>query len=58
MPGPTEQAWEVYPFIKEQIDGCFQRMTQQMTQSEREEFKRLLLLAVEATLALDEWFLT
>ena len=51
---PTEQAWEVYPFIKQQIDECFQRMTQQMTQSEQEEFKRLLFLAVEATLSFEE----
>ena len=28
---PTEKAWSVYPFIKEQIDAGFQKMTQQMT---------------------------
>lgn len=51
---PTEKAWEVYPFIKEQIDAGFQRMTQQMTDTERAEFKRLLLLAAEATIGLDD----
>jgi DNA-binding MarR family transcriptional regulator len=51
---PTEKAWEAYPFIKEQIDECFQRMTQQMTDGERGEFKRLLLLAAEGTMGLDE----
>lgn len=51
---PTEKAWEVYPFIKEQIDAGFQRMTQQMTETERAEFKRLLLLAAEATIGLDD----
>lgn len=29
-------------------------MTQQMTDAEREEFKRLLLLAADASLALDD----
>ena len=51
---PTQKAWEVYPFVKEQIDESFQRMTQQMTDKEREEFKRLLLLAAESTLSLEE----
>jgi DNA-binding MarR family transcriptional regulator len=51
---PTEKAWNVYPFVKEQIDLCFQRMTQQMTDPEREEFKRLLLLAAESSISLDD----
>lgn len=51
---PTEKAWQVYPFVKEQVDVCFQRMTQQMTDTERAEFKRLLLLAAEASIALDD----
>lgn len=51
---PTEKAWKVYPFVKEQIDVCFQRMTQQMTDTERAEFKRLLLLAAEAAIDLDD----
>lgn len=51
---PTEKSWEVYPFIKEQIDKSFQHMTQRMTQEEREEFKRLLLLAAEASIAQEE----
>ena len=48
---PTQQAWTVYPSLKEQLEICFQRMTQQMTDSQREEFTRLLLLAAETTLA-------
>lgn len=51
---PTEKAWEVYPFVKKQIDVCFQRMTQQMTDTERVEFKRLLLLAAEASISPDD----
>ena len=51
---PTEKAWEVYPFVKEQIDVCFQRMTQKMTDIERLEFKRLLLLAAEASITPDD----
>ena len=51
---PTQKAWEVYPFVKEQIDESFQRMTQQMTDKEREEFKRLLFLAAESTLSLED----
>ena len=51
---PTEKAWEVYPLIKEQIEGCFQHMTTRMTQEEREEFKRLLLLAAEASIAQED----
>ena len=51
---PTEKAWEIYPFIKEQVEACFQRMTHTMTDQEREEFRRLLQLAAEASIALDE----
>lgn len=51
---PTEKAWDVYPFVKGQIDICFQRMTQAMTDDERAEFKRLLLLAAETTIAQDD----
>ena len=47
---PTPKAWEVYPPVKEQIDICFQRMTQKMTDGERAEFKRLLLIAAETTI--------
>lgn len=45
---PTEKAWEVYPFVKAQIDESFRRMTQEMTDAEKEEFRRLLLLAADA----------
>lgn len=51
---PTEKAREVYPFVKEQIDLSFQRMTQNMTEEERSEFKRLLMMAAEATIDLDD----
>lgn len=51
---PTEKAWEVYPFVKEQIDEGFIKMTSQMTDKEREEFKRLLLIAAQATLEMEE----
>lgn len=51
---PTEKSWAVYPSVKEQIDVCFQRMTQAMTDDERAEFKRLLLSAAEATIDQDD----
>lgn len=51
---PTKKAWEVYPSLKEQMDKCFQRITQQMTKTERAEFSRLLLLAADASIALDD----
>ncbi len=47
---PTQKALDVYPFIKKEIENCFRRMTQQMTETERDEFRRLLLLAAETTL--------
>ena len=47
---PTEKSWEVYPFIKEEIEATFQRMTQRMTEKERAEFKRLLSMAAEASI--------
>lgn len=47
---PTEKAWQAYPFVKEQIDICFQRMTAQMTEDEQNEFRRLLIMAAEASL--------
>ena len=46
----TEKSWEVYPFIKEEIEATFQRMTQRMTEKERAEFKRLLSMAAEASI--------
>ena len=51
---PTEKARQVYPFVQKQIDDIFRRMTQKMTDSECMEFKRLLLLAAETTIALDD----
>lgn len=51
---PTEKARLVYPFVQKQIDDSFRRMTQKMTDSECMEFKRLLLLAAETTISLDD----
>lgn len=51
---PTEKSWEVYPFVKKQIDLCFQRMTQHMTEIEREELKRLLSLAAKTALSIED----
>lgn len=51
---PTDRAREVYPFVREQIDGCFRLMTDRMTDAERAEFARLLLLAADTTLAQDD----
>lgn len=51
---PTEKAWQVYPFIKEQVDICFKKMTQQMTENEQAKFKRLLMIAAEAAIKMDD----
>lgn len=51
---PTDKAWEVYPAVKEQVDESFRRMTQQMKPAEQAEFRRLLQLAADASLALEE----
>lgn len=51
---PTEKAWEVYPFIKAQIDESFSRMTREMTDGERKEFQRLLELAADGCIAQED----
>lgn len=51
---PTEKARAAYPHVQEQIENCFGRMTGRMSDSEQDEFRRLLLLAAETTLAQDE----
>lgn len=51
---PTEKARAAYPHVQEKIENCFGRMTGRMSDSERDEFRRLLLLAAETTLAQDE----
>lgn len=51
---PTDKAEQVYPFLKELIDDSFRRMTQNMTETERKEFKRLLLLAAEASIKCED----
>ena len=52
---PKAKALEVYPFVKEQIDISFERMTQKMTDAEKEEFKRLLQLAAEVTISQEDF---
>ncbi len=47
---PTQRARQVYPLLKEEIDAGFRRMTQRMTEAERREFQRLLLLAAQTAL--------
>lgn len=51
---PTEKAWQVYPAVREQVDESFRRMTQEMTDAEREEFRRLLFLATKTTLTFED----
>lgn len=51
---PTDKAWNAYPFVSEQIEICFHRMTAHMTSQQQDEFKQLLLLAGEAAIAQDE----
>lgn len=51
---PTEQAWNVYPLIKGQVEEFFRHMTRDMTDLERKEFKRLLLLAAESVLTQED----
>lgn len=47
---PTQKAIEAYTYLKEQVDDCFYKMTRDMTESQREEFIKLLLIATETTL--------
>ncbi len=51
---PTEKGWQVYPLIKQEVEGCFARMTQRMSETERAEFRRLLALAADTTLEPEE----
>lgn len=51
---PTDKAGQVYPFLKELIDDSFRRMTQNMTETQRKEFKQLLLLAAEASIKYED----
>ena len=51
---PTERAWAAYPHVQEQIENCFGRMTEHMAETERAEFKRLLLLAADEAITLDD----
>ena len=47
---PTQKALEGYPFIKDQVQECFEHMTRRMTEQEKAEFRRLLRLAAQAAL--------
>ena len=51
---PTEKSWKVYPYIREEIDRCSLRMTQQMTEEEQTEFARLLAKAAAAAIDIEE----
>ena len=51
---PTPKAWALYPIIKEQVEGCFRRMTQGMSDEEREIFRRLLSRAAQSALKQEE----
>ena len=51
---PTEKAWEVYPFVKEQIEQSFQHMTQHMTDDKREQFKHLLMVAAASVIEMED----
>ena len=51
---PTEKPWQVYPFIQQQIEDGLAQMTQRMSEAEKQEFIRLLMLAAETTLAQEE----
>lgn len=51
---PTDKAQKAYPMIKKEVERCFQRMTEKMTEEERATFQRLLLLAEETTLAQED----
>lgn len=51
---PTAKAWQIYPVIKEQMQFVFERMTQTMSEEEVSEFKRLLLLASDACLFMED----
>lgn len=50
---PTEKACQVYPFIKKQVNSCFDKMTDKMTSDEKSEFKRLLMVAAETAIEID-----
>lgn len=51
---PTDKSLEVYPFLKEQLDMSFHRMTQKMTDSEKAEFRRLLMLAATSAVSQED----
>ena len=51
---PTEQAWAAYPSVREQLDVCFHRMTEEMSEEQRAAFQQLLLLAATTTIAQED----
>lgn len=50
----TEKASEIYEFLKEQLEDAFSKMTSDMTQEEKNQFKSLLMKATETTLNVNE----
>lgn len=51
---PTKKAAGIYTCIKNEIENCFGKMTREMTEAEKAEFKRLLSIAAESTISSDE----
>lgn len=51
---PTQRAWEAYPFVRDEIDVCFQRMTREMSEEQRAAFRQMLLLAAETTIVQED----
>ena len=51
---PTEQAWAAYPSVRKQLDVCFHRMTEGMSEEQRAAFQQLLLLAAKTTIAQED----
>ena len=52
---PTQQAWAAYPSVRKEIDVCFQRMTREMSDDQRQAFRQLLLTAAKATVEQEDW---
>ena len=51
---PTKKAAELYTCIKDEIENCFNKMTREMTETEKAEFKRLLSIAAKSSVSQDE----
>ncbi|MBO8458542.1 MAG: MarR family transcriptional regulator [Spirochaetes bacterium] len=51
---PAKKATELYTHIRDKIEKCFEKMTREMTENEKMDFKRLLLTAAESSISQDE----